>query len=1297
MKKITKAITFLSSFMLFANVTHADGACPDLTQNSGFHTNIGVNFGYQTQSGESRSSHFSLYEFKGNGARFTGYCRDAGKSYGKGSDKYVGTQLLNPNESESLVKNIYDAGVIAILKNGYDINNPKSYNGLSNDEAYAATTIALRVFYLYNPLTTEWAGIYPLNAGFEGYANDWEPTFRKQISDAYKNTYMNNDGVYKPKSTAGKVLSITNNGNTTDIKDSVESFAKKLISDGFTAAINYRKNSNLAEFKISKPTKSKKEPYLDDDGNTIYRTTVNYVIYIRNFNSINSSVSLNFNCPECSYKGVSYSIKINNKDFGSGSINISNVLKDYRLISDISGGSATLNVSIEFSASSADYDCDDISYNLSGTYYDETISTTACEYLPENCQDPDRCQNFYVLYAKNSPISWKAEEGGNTVNLCDESCTDLETKCEEDKENGNPNSSACQRFKEKYNSVCPDCSSYVGYATCSKDESSFDVKEGYKKDASTCGKPTTLDVKSCIINNSDSNGNSYKATDLVSNNYCSVYCTEDYHFTMPGIKYDNSIRSVDLKVKIEGTKRCYTTNVDKNKFEEDIDKYQKEIVNNFNLYSFYAAMENRTTMSIGNGYSDSLPEHTHTYMADCDVYSAEHDDKCKLNKNTGRYQKSVTETKPALYAWGGTSYGYKWRFSAWKYDEETNKISMASVSDLNFLSDIQLNNNNWTISCTGTGMITCEYRSYGSDAYCFDNKNSSTHYCIDGSNGTDITTAYSNSISTYKETAKTNKDRAQTNLNSVISKYNSCGDWAKNMTYNFNPKVGFDYQEEFMNNVQQTYLNATTSGVPAPSNAIVSRCTSEANKSYESCPTNWKTNDQYSGDNTFVTRAFVKCNDTICVTENKNITSTVNMKAEMSVSAEYVAPRDFVTTHPSGGVLSKNENIDIQNSTDINNGLPVGAQKRGYYKYLLYISNLGEYYSKKTDELGRIWGAENSVVSYNLKETKNCRVAQGDSLKLEDDIGHGNHSGGVYVCQYGVNIPDCKETSDNVCDPYCEDDPDCPTPPCSQTPDGVCDYNCPNDPDCDDICPDCPVVCIGSKCYVEDERCTSGQCPITCPTCIYNDGLNVESRPITPDNLNPSDRDLGANWNSGVDPDDPKKDVYIVTSRQLKAYATTIEIMDNGNEIYDVDFNDSDGFAMEFTMDSGMISRIKRYNNEQVENGGYANNTLMCYDYQFNGKTYKNIFCYSTFLDDLLADNKTNSKIKIKGNRIMSENERKVNSATSGYWTTWDKATANKKDWHVILDTRYSLEYYTQNYGYDSNKEADYGIGPSWK
>jgi len=474
-------------------------------------------------------------------------------------------------------------------------------------------------------------------------------------------------------------------------------------------------------------------------------------------------------------------------------------------------------------------------------------------------------------------------------------------------------------------------------------------------------------------------------------------------------------------------------------------------------------------------------------------------------------------------------------------------------------------------------------------------------------------------------TAKKNLDAAISYLEKLRLEYNSCSTW--NADYNLDPEIKFWYEESYMNNVIKDTLDSN--GNVRETSKVISRCTNDTNNMYDECQSGWSGALQMKLESKFV--CYQSGNGYTCDWQNKEISQTLRMKYSITKEGNYKTPTQFYTIYPSGSIVVAEPGKNIENATELANKLPVGlGTSQGVYNYALMVSNLGEYYN--SDKLGRIWGASDSVVVEALQDGICDNEENKGSLTDNTTINNTNLNNGVYTCAYKVN------------------------------------------------CPDCPVVCDPNGC--ENPSCPNNNCPVVCDNCVYtNNKTNINYRPITSDDLNPNDRELGKNWDH---------DNAINTALELKAAVTTKEIEASGNTIYDIDFNSNNnsGFALKVTMDSKMISKIRAYNDKYEDEEGYLNNTLKCYDYKNpgDGKTYKNVFCYSTFLDELLTDNDTKNNIKITVDRPLSESERK-NYKPGGYFTTW--TLSNTNGWNISTEVALS---YKKNYG-----TSGVNIGPSWK
>lgn len=493
----------------------------------------------------------------------------------------------------------------------------------------------------------------------------------------------------------------------------------------------------------------------------------------------------------------------------------------------------------------------------------------------------------------------------------------------------------------------------------------------------------------------------------------------------------------------------------------------------------------------------------------------------------------------------------------------------------------------------------------------------------------DLTAA--NNARDYKEAEK------------IYKEFDLCSTWS--MNYKFNPEVHFDYEETYMDDFYTDKLD--TIGSPnIAEDPITLYCTdSKTNESYggtnwnenstNGCSSGWTTNrptedvDKYTCDSS----------GNNCKTEKITISNATYIRQKIDANGSYITPTQAHQLYPSGKIAINKSNNDIENGSALENKLPVGlGTKQGVYAYSLVVENLGEDYA--TGALGRIWGSgvngKDSVISVILNGEEYCQIEQSDDggLMPETQVGDTHYKDGVYVCAYKVN------------------------------------------------CPDCPVVCDPDGCY--DPTCPEGNCPVTCDKCLFTNGSsNVSYRPVTTEDMNPNDRDLGANWKYDEN--------SITTALELKAYETTKEIEKFGESIY-ASSSDDDGFVIRVELDGNMINWIKDYNKDAEKHGGYANNSLKCYDHKNSndGQTYENVYCYSTFIDELIyyanSKGKTN-KIEVNSKRLIGSDAkssdvlRENNQNQNGYWVTWSEWTTT---------TTVGLSYYNSRYG-------EIGIGPSWK
>jgi len=283
----------------------------------------------------------------------------------------------------------------------------------------------------------------------------------------------------------------------------------------------------VASLKIS-------EPIVNDKSST--EKELYYTITAKNFNSDNKKIDISFNCDECQANNIEVSnIVVESND---------KTISDYSNITDFG---ETLKVKVNLKVNTLkDIENLKIDTKLTVKYYDDSISAVGYKIA----QKTSNSQQFYLLYSigKDSEKSVKKSITWNKVNV--------------------------------------DCTAKISYPSCSSTDTYLDLREGYIKDES-CSGYEKLDIGKCIIDNNDMAGNSYK---IFSNNYCSASCKEDYHVTLPGQKEVNSGRYFTLQASIVGKKACYSSEIKKETFKNDVTTASKETVDAYNDYIMYQRM-----------------------------------------------------------------------------------------------------------------------------------------------------------------------------------------------------------------------------------------------------------------------------------------------------------------------------------------------------------------------------------------------------------------------------------------------------------------------------------------------------------------------------------------------------------------------------------------------------------------------------------------------------------------------------------------------------------------------------------
>lgn len=1138
------------------------------------------------------------------------YCHNVSKPTGAryGGTTFRCTKILFDSTNKlvsSDLRSAFEAGIVKILVNGYNVKNTGS-----GKVGYTATDLAIKTFELLWPSNINSNN---MNSGTAtNYLKAYQSFANKMLDDSEVVAKLKEAGVTS-RNKYSNALSYTWESNGTEI----ENRARELIILGLNESIRFKKEGAASISWNSNPIVSKDASL----GDGKYSGSISYTFKISNFKSSGAFAKAKFNCENCNANGVNYKVYVNDEELGQ------NYNNEIDLLSRVTNGTGDVTLKIQFNSNS-NYGCEGLDYKIDLSYKEDTISNEAYEmHSTDSSCSGKTCQPLYVL--NNYDIT-KTAIIENEFSLCNITCQELQNRC---KSQGS-SSKACQEFNKQYPNGCINCGVGIVNNVCADPGNTTDLAliEGYEVDPETCTQSTEENITGCIIENKDAAGNSY-VDETLGNNLCSVSCKEDFHFTLPGNLDVSNGRFFSLKTDVKATKTCYlkmngNPSSAFSSFEAGARKTQEkkfecakiEALNNLTCTpktkTFSCGTQPVTTIvTTYKGYNTMAKCEEHYSTVEC------------MN---GRSTKEITTYEEKLsdpLEYYECDYTYSAGGCSSLKGNDTYK-SYPNVAYINGSCQVVDKAESPKEANPKADILSCN-----SDLGEMTSKASVTEYTSGGVAGDSKVYVYGGSFVSIT-------GGSSESIYNLVGGFNACAFWE--MNYDFNADMYFNYEESYMKNALTDKLDLI--GEYKKSGTTHMYCASDdGDSTYTSCRSGWKS------EPIFNSASYCVCNSSGCNQESISVNGTMRMKESISYEASYITPTQFYSIYPTGAIVVAKSCEGIENCSELTNALPVGlGSPQGIRHYALYAKNLGEYFGK--GKFGRVWGDKNSVVSTTLRSSDKC-INTG-SLKYDTDINGTYIDKGVWVCDYNVNANKCTKTINE---------------------DGKVTYRDKNgnitdaftyDREC--VCPDCPVTCDPNGCSI---ACTGDNCPVICPTCLYNNGRNFAFRAISLSNLNPNNRNLGANW---------KYDDQISTALEMKAKLTTDEIITDGETIYD---DNSNKYVMKMTMDSAMINKIKSRKEKD-----YTANTLKCYDYTQDGKTYNNIFCYSTLLDELLNDSKTKDKIKFGSNRPLTEAERK-NSQNSEYWTTWTKKLESSK-WSV--NTTRELSYYKTNYG-------EIGIGPSWK
>ena len=816
-------------------------------------------------------------------------------------------------------------------------------------------------------------------------------------------------------------------------------------------------------------------------------------------------------------------------------------------------------------------------YDLQGNgSYDPTNYRAQCVH---ECSQPSVGE-----YYCRRPEGASLDESGP---LCDfeqykEECTycgENKAKCE-----ATPDTPECITYWQE----CPNCNPSISMPGTCSDFNTESELTGTVSDINlqkTSCNPSEKPVKGCVVGGNDAAGNSYMVDipELRDNQYCHLYCYEEYKFNVPTAQRSTSGGYFNLSMQVTGTRNCYvgtplsaeSTSGVSNIVEINFERFMREIVNETNnLFQQLGVNEINSSM-INNSYMQFL-----------EYFRGQIGNLNKLidDKSLEEARKNVEGTHPDLFH--GTFNSDIENEKNKLIEEEANEIKMnLKERVINTINEIEKKVNDIQ-ECTNPAIIKndmifepkieYDYQDYkdkynvGTFSKVGEEKvvSSSSNYC------------YGSTDPSYNcHNIGSSLEANNSYWNSVIGSqfaFHSIGySIASDTPYQYTGGIDDNVDDKYK--VPVKYINCTKEEIrevgenpyPEYSDEYHDFENKYGNQKYikEKNPYAENTEDYYKYEQQHpIVDYELNCN----IPEVK-INRAVGFSKSITKQANFMPNRGFKTYHQYGTIVTGDPCVGT-GFTDClwtrlpETALPVELKTgKGAFQFSLYFNDIGQF---GDGALGRLVGSSNSVLnSYNeLPDDKKCSINENVGNGPSSNFGTLTQEVG-YVCAYVNNCDNC-----NV----------------SCTPGGGCTL----------------------------EECDGPDCPVECKTCIFDgDNTTFKYRTISLNNIFPNTcteenktdcRNEGYNWNYGNSARTPTN---------LKAQKTVEEIQSVGENVYE-----SDKVEYSYTLTPANLRALREYNkaaktyaNTTIPKNGV--NALQCEQEPYSGITYS-VRCKSTFLRD---------------------------------------------------------------------------------
>lgn len=675
-------------------------------------------------------------------------------------------------------------------------------------------------------------------------------------------------------------------------------------------------------------------------------------------------------------------------------------------------GDADISVTVRFEGYSDDLKCggQPMKFNLGYSFSDSNASnnlfpgyTGVVWYARNDQQGKITNDQRYISVTKNEDATGEPEAMDGTldgeVNLteaCD--CSSLKEACEA---SGSISSDECNEFLEAGCSACDEldiecnmggdkdactqhdencdftCDTYFDTFECCDSNNDLIVSTNDDKEVKVLGpgpdNPDADSIKACFVSKIDdqktvdANGNSekgytgapgvkdqkdntYTSHQLTENKYCVVSCKEDYIMTMPTAKMVNAGRYFTFKAKVEGTKVCYTNTIDREQYNRDIIKAQKEMLDAYNLYRLWYQYYTEERFEAP---SDDPLTKGWSCKYDCDGT-------CGAIEQPGTYR----------HEWQASGTVKDWK----EYDDGDVKTGTLNVKDVIHSDKSPQEYIAYDKHIAGTTKCSGKCTGTKSDgtSYSCGSNNESNDYEAENENPTNTKEQFKNEYLKEKveEYAKA-LDEKRKAYEAIIEMYHECTNDSWTSEMNYQPDVYYDYQESYLNKFGLIGQMDEQRGASSTDSEWFCEGKGNVDKDYENCSGASAT----SRKQTLKTIDYVVCypgkEPTLepgeCKIEDREEYSDISeanyAKKESNIEASYKPKTLFYNVYPSGEIVIN----DADDNVALENSLPVSLNTdRGIYKYTVNVNYFGEFYDDSSnDNLGRYAGAPTAVISEN--------------------------------------------------------------------------------------------------------------------------------------------------------------------------------------------------------------------------------------------------------------------------------------------------------------------------------------------